>query len=325
MAELLKEINSVINITNFQPLLVLILNILKIYKNKKNLKSVRLCLTELLVKEKEFIKNKSIPFNYCQDEWLNIIQILITDTSSCSDIVAEKQLLLQQLIIHHKLRAEDCTMLLNSFITNAALKRSECVLTIQNILKQADVMGLDKTCPLIGQTIAWLYGERDKNEAKTILLNIEPVRPALIAETCAIAVINFLDETVLKTLEPINTFNQKNFTLEVLQFKYNRKFLCLERHGKQLKSLQQNHTVNKANEQKNCLFQANYELLMRTLNFETSNGTSCKDIILDLQSLLKICLLMKSLLSFEVFDDSSFMQCPLIKRIGFFLSHLEVI
>ncbi|XP_065364298.1 serine/threonine-protein kinase ATM isoform X2 [Calliphora vicina] len=325
LSELVREIQSIINITNFQPLLALNLTILKNYKNNKNLKSIRLCLTELLNKEKQFRANKYIPINYCQDEWHKIVKILTTDTSACNEIIHEKQLLLQQLINHHKLTAEDCTLLLNSFMTNAALKRSECVLTIQDILKQADVMGLDKTSPLIGQTIQWLYGERDKNEAKTILLNIEPVKPALIAETCAIAVINFLDEAVLKTPSHLLLPNDKNLNLDMLQFKYNRKFLCLERHGKSIKDIQQKQHLNKTNEQKNCLFQANYELLMRTLNFETSKGTSCKDIILDLQSLLKISLLMKSLLMFEVFDESStFMQCPLIKRIGFFLSHLEL-
>ncbi|XP_037818798.1 serine/threonine-protein kinase ATM isoform X1 [Lucilia sericata] len=326
LAELVREIPDVINITNYQPLLCLNLNILKNYKNNKNLKSIRLCLTELLSKEKQFVAIKSIPHNYGQEEWIKIVKILITDTSSDNEIITEKQLTLQQLIKHHKLTAEDCTQLVNSFMTNAALKRTECVLTIQDILKQADVMGLDKTSPLIGQTIQWLYGERDKNEAKTILLNIEPVKPALIAETCAIAVINFLDETTLKTSTSTVTPKEKSPTLEMLQFKYNRKFLCLERHGKLVKSIQQKQNICKTNEQKNCLFQANYELLMRTLNFETSKGTTCKDIILDLQSLLKISLLMESLLRFEVFDDStsSFMQCPLIKRIGFFLSHLEL-
>lgn len=326
LSELLKEINDVINITNYQSLITLNLNSLKNYKNHKNLKSLRLCLTQLLAKEKEFLANKSIPTNYCHDEWLKIVKILITDTSSCADVIHEKQLILQQLIMHHKLTSEDCNTLLNAFMTNSALKRTECVFTIQEILKQADVIGLDKTSTLIGQTIVWLYGERDKNEAKNILLNIEPVPPQLIAETCAIAVINFLDDTVLKSSSTSYTKNNKNLHLEMLQFKYNRKFVCLERHGQELKKLQQNETTSKTNDQKNCLFQANYELLMRTLNFETSKAVGCKDIILDLHSLLKISLLMKSLLIFEVFDEStsSFMQCPLIKRIGFFLSHLEV-
>ncbi|XP_046801392.1 serine/threonine-protein kinase ATM isoform X1 [Lucilia cuprina] len=325
LSELVREIPDVINIFNYQSLLCLNLNILKNYKNNKNLKSIRLCLSELLSKEKHFVAFKSIPHNYLQEEWLKIVKILITDTSSDNDIIAEKQLILQQLIKHNKLTAEDCTQLINSIMTNAALKRTECVLTIQDILKQADVMGLDKTSPLIGQTIQWLYGERDKNEAKTILLNIEPVKPALIAETCAIAVINFLDETTLNSISSL-TQNEKSSTLEMLQFKYNHKFLCLQRYGKLVRSIQEKQCVHKTNKQKNCLFQANYELLMRTLNFETSKGTTCKDIILDLQSLLKVSLLMESLLRFEVFDDSasSFMQCPLIKRIGFFLSHLEL-
>ncbi|KAM7347211.1 serine/threonine-protein kinase tefu isoform 2-T3 [Cochliomyia hominivorax] len=324
LSELVKEIKSVINITNYQPLILLNLNVLTNFKNAKNLKSIRLCLSELLSKEKEFLSIKSIPFNYCQDEWLKIVKILITDTSSCAETIAEKQLLLQKLINHEKLTAEDCNNLLNSFMSNAALKRSECLLTIQQILIQADVMGLDKTSPIIAQTIVWLYGERDKNEAKTIILNIEPISPELIAETCAIAVINFLDDKVLKMSTEILSQNNKNLNLEMLQFKYNRKFVCLERHGRELRKLQQNYSLHQVNEQKNCLFQLNYELLMRTLNFDTSKGTGCKDIVLDLQSLLKISLLMKSLLMFEVFDESSYMLCPLIKRIGFFLSHLEL-
>lgn len=321
LSELLKEISSIINITNYRSLLNLSLNILKNYKISKNLNSVRLFITELLRKENEFVTNKSMHLNYCEDVWHKIVKVVIADTSPCGDVVSEKQLMLQQLILHNKLTAEDCANLMNSFMTNAALKRTECVLTIQTILKQVDEIGFDKTSSLIEQVILWLYGERDRNEATTILLNIDPVKPALIAETCALAVINFLDVSVLKIKS--QPFNDAEHTLEMLQFKYNRKFLCLETHSKRIKGMNKKRTLNGGNEPKNCLFQGNYESLMRTLNFEPSEGTTAKDIVLDLQSLLKISLLMKFLLSFEVFDGSSYMQCPLIKRIGFFLSHLE--
>lgn len=323
MAELVTDIDSIINITNYQQLLALNLKILQEFTNNATLKSIRLCLTQLLRKDTQFTKDKSIPLNYCKEEWIKIVKILVSDTSCCSEIIAEKQLLLRELITHHKLTIENCKQLLNSFTSNVTLKRSECVLTVQHILKYANEIGLDKTCPLVSQIISWLYGERDKNEAKTILMHIEPVSPSLIADTCALAVINFLDDSILK---PKNVFiKNKIDLLQLLQFKYNRKFVCLEWHGKESKYMQQKQLQQTMSEQKNCLFQSNYELLMRTVNFETSKGTTCKDIICDLHSLLKICLLMKSLLEFEVFDESTIMQCPLIKRIGFFLSHLEVI
>ena len=317
------DIDSIINVTNYQQLLTLNLKIVEEFTNYATLKSIRLCLTQLLHKKAQYDKDKSMPLNCCHEEWLKIVKVLVSDTSSCSKVIVEKHLLLRELITYNKLTVEDCKLLLTSFMSNVTLKRSECVLTVQHILKHADDIGLDKTCHLVSEIILWLYGEKDKNEAKTILLHIEPVNPSLIADTCALAVINFLDDSILKSSNFSNT--DKTDFLELLKFKYIRKFVCLEWHGKEFRSMQQKQLQQCISEQKNCLFQSNYELLMRTLNFETSKGTACKDIICDLQSLLKICLLMNSLLKFEVFDESTVLQCPLIKRIGFFLSHLEVI
>lgn len=323
MAELVTAVDTIVNVANYQQLLKLTLNILEDYTNGRNMQCIRLLLTKLLVKEKEFVATKSIPDNYCHEEWLQITKTLINDTSSCSDVIAEKQKLLQKLILHRKLSVDCCTTLINSFITNAALRRTECVQTLKEIFKHADHIGLDKTSNLVGQCISWLYGDKDRNEAKSILLHIEPIEPQLIADTCAIAVINFLNEASLK---PKSTAEDSilNDNLQNLQFKYIRKFLCLECHAKALQLHEQTTNLKTLQLPANCLFQCNYELLMRTVNFETTQGTSCKDILEDLTSLQKIAMLMKSLLEHGVFDDNSFMQCPLIKRIGFFLSHLEV-
>lgn len=301
-------------------------NILQDFLNAQNLKNVRLTLWQLLQKEQKYIKTKAIPTNYCHELWQNMMQLLINDTSSSDQIIAEKQLVLQNLIKFQKLSAEQCITLLNSFMTNAALKRTECIRTIQEILKNADRLGLDKTSEIVGQIIAWMYGDRNKNEAKTLLLHIEPIPLELIAKTCAIAVINFLNPLALNSLEPSGA---KNSNLQLLLYKYNRKLLCLEVHGEELKLKSNLKDLSASNlisnsEHKNCLFQSNYELLMRTLNFETSKGLASKDILLDLSALLKMTLLMKCFLQYDVFDSSTYLQCPLIKRIGFFLSHLEV-
>ncbi|XP_061389717.1 serine/threonine-protein kinase ATM [Musca vetustissima] len=323
VSEMINEIDNIINVANYQQLLKCTLNILEDYSNGKNMHCIRLLLTKLMIEEKQLMATKSIPDNYCQAEWHKIIQTLINDTSSCSDVIVEKQKLLQKLISQRKLSVDGCTTLMNSFITNAALRRSECVQTLQEIFKNADHIGLDKTSNLVGQCITWLYGDKDRNEAKSILLHIEPIKPQLIAETCAIAVINFLNETSIKP----NVDDHKtsvNDNLENLQFKYIRKFLCLERHAKALAMLEEDAQSKSLQTPTNCLFQSNYELLMRTVNFETTQGTTSKDIQEDLTSLQKIAMLMKSLLEYGVFDENSFMQCPLIKRIGFFLSHLEL-
>lgn len=319
----MNDIDCVINITNFRQLLQTNLQTLQDYTNAKNLRSIRLSLTKILEKENQFLAAKSITANYCHEDWLSVVQILITDTSSCSDVISEKQLLLQILIAHEKLSIDNCITLINSFITNSALRRSECVTTLQDIFKNADQIGLDKTSPLVGQCITWLYGDKDRNEAKSILLHIEPIKPHLIAETCAIAVINFLNLTTLKSSSVL--LPSINYNLQSLQYKYIRKYLCLEKHANDLKLLQEKGRTTKNTSSVNCLFQSSYEFLMRSLNFETTQGTTCKDILQDLNSLQKMSLLMKALLQYGVFDDNSFMQCPLIKRIGFFLSHMEVL
>lgn len=323
LAELVNEIDCVINITNFRQLLQTNLQTLQDYTNAKNLRSIRLSLTKILEKEKQFLAAKSITANYCHEDWLSVVQILITDTSSCSDVISEKQLLLQILIAHEKLSIDNCITLINSFITNSALRRSECVTTLQDIFKNADQIGLDKTSPLVGQCITWLYGDKDRNEAKSILLHIEPIKPHLIAETCAIAVINFLNHTTLKSSSVL--LPSIKYNLQSLQYKYIRKYLCLEKHANDLKLLEEKGRTTKNTSSVNCLFQSSYEFLMRSLNFETTQGTTCKDILQDLNSLQKMSLLMKALLQYGVFDENSFMQCPLIKRIGFFLSHMEVL
>ncbi|XP_075154936.1 serine/threonine-protein kinase tefu [Haematobia irritans] len=321
LAELINEIDCVVNIVNYQQLVVASLSILQNYRSAKDMRSVRLILCKLLEKMTQFEVTKQLPNNYCHEEWLKIIQIVISDTSSCAEVISEKQLILRKLVIHNKLSIDHCTTLITSFITNAGLRRSECVETLNEILKYADSIGLDKTSSLVGQCITWLYGDKDRNEAKSILLHVEPIKPYLIAETCAMAIVNFLDGETLKK-SALND-NDMNCNFEYLQFKYIRKYLCLEKHVRKLKVVQQ-ESIDAPKTATNCLFQNNYEFLMRSLNFEASQGTTCNDILTDLISLQKMSLLMKALLEFGVFDENSYMQCPLIKRIGLFLSHLEM-
>ncbi|XP_013106382.2 serine/threonine-protein kinase ATM [Stomoxys calcitrans] len=321
LAEIANEIDNIINIANYEQLLNATASILQHYTNAKNMRSVRFLLTKLLYKEKEFLATRSIPCNYCQDAWLKVVQLLISDTSSCPDVISEKQIILQKLIAHDKLSIDHCSTVISSFLTNAGLRRSECVVTLQDIFKNADSIGLDKTSIVVSQCITWLYGDKDRNEAKSILLNVEPINPNLIAETCAIAVINFLSDKTLRQFTPKKV--DVNNNLQYLRFKYIRKFLCLEYHGQKLKSFSKESNGEVA-VSSNCLFQNNYEFLMRCLNLDTTQGTTCKDILEDLTSLQKMSLLMKALLEYGVFDDNSFIQCPLIKRIGLFLSHLEL-
>uniref|UniRef100_A0A1A9WKS3 Serine/threonine-protein kinase ATM n=1 Tax=Glossina brevipalpis TaxID=37001 RepID=A0A1A9WKS3_9MUSC len=317
LAELTVEVGNIINICNYQVLLENVLRILKIYENAKNLRNIRICLKALLIKTAIFTQTKSLPMNYCDQEWLKVIEFILADTASDSEIITEKQLLINDLIVYQKLNANQCISLMTSYVANP-IRRPEYIITVRHILQQADQIGIDKTSEFMTRCIRWICCENDKNEAKSILMNIEPIKPELIFDTCAIAVTNILDNSQVNDFAPNN--NEMNNNLEFLLYKYNREFVALKRHG-----LSHNTSSRKvSSEQKNCMFQSNYEFLMNIMNYETSKSVTSKDMLVDLTALHKMTLLMKSLLQYGIFDENTYTECPLIKRIGLFLSHLEL-
>lgn len=317
LAELLVEVDNIINISNYQALLKSILKILQTYGNARNLRHIRLCLKTLLIKNTVYMRDKSLPMDYCHQEWLKIIEFVLTDTASDSEIISEKQSLINDLIVHQKLNASQCVTLMTSYMANP-IRRTEYVTTVRHMLQQADQIGLDKTSELITRCIRWLCSEHDKNEAKSILMNIEPIKPELIFDTCAIAVTNIFNTSQFNDM-PLNSSKMNN-NLEFLLYKYNREFVALKKHGRVVNTPKKKAPID----QKNCVFQSNYEFLMNILNYETSKSVTTKDILMDLTVLYKMILLMKSLLQYGIFDEKTYTECPLIKRIGLFLSHLEV-
>ncbi|XP_054727235.1 serine/threonine-protein kinase ATM isoform X1 [Anastrepha obliqua] len=324
---LLGNQQNVINLTNYPELLQAISNITNVSSNAMTWRSIRRGLTAVLMFEENGILGvNKVYVSYCTDKWNKIVNFLISESSENNNIITEKQLLLQALIKHGKLSSEASNKLIQSIISNSILRRAEAFETIRQILIHADICGVDKNSKTIEKIIIWAYEINDKINARSMLLNIAPVDVTLINDTCAIAVTNFLNEQqIFPSTTYRDDFQMNYYNLNLLQYKYNIKFVCLEEHGKPLKSMQTFLQAKSAKSKplNNCLFQNTYELLMRTVNLEISKETTCASIISDMSSLYKLADLMKALLHYEVFTKANLSQCPLIKRVGFFLSHME--
>ncbi|XP_011193336.2 serine/threonine-protein kinase ATM [Zeugodacus cucurbitae] len=327
LAALLNTQRNIINLSNYQELLQFVSNVLNISANVVIWKSIRRSLIAILkFEDSRSSCSDKVYMSYSEKTWIKIVDFLISESSESNDIITEKQILLQELIKHDKLSFESSKRLIQAIISNSILRRTETFETIRTILIYSDICGIDKNSNIIEQILKWAFEVNEKINTRSILQNIDPVDITLINDTCAIAVINFLNEQQIFTLTSGEDEIQMNFSnLNVLQYKYNIKFVCLEEHGKAIK-LRQNAADPddiSSEELSNCLFQNTYELLMRTLNIEISKQTKCASIVSDMTSLNKLADLMKAFLNYGVFTNKNLIQCPLIKRIGFFLSHME--
>ncbi|ALC48364.1 tefu [Drosophila busckii] len=322
-AELLLLSDCIINAANYQQILQTTLDVLLIDGNARNMRSVRQCLSSLLQKEQQLVQSQGMQPNYLAEAWTQIATHLIAEVQPAATVIQEKQLILQLMIRHQKLSATLCSTLLQSITTTQMLRRNECIATIREIFKHAEHCGLDKTAAEMESIINWAFAS-DKSSATQMIHNIAALDAKLLADTFAIGIINFLDEQQLKqltsnaTATPIAASN-----LQLLQFKYNEQLVCLQQSFQlqlQVADSQQSAVVIG---NKNCLFQNNFELLMRLLNFGTSNEHCIGAILKDLKSLYKLVCFIERLLYYKVLDAQNFMQCVLIKRIGLFLSHIE--
>ncbi|KAH8369440.1 hypothetical protein KR009_011024 [Drosophila setifemur] len=317
-AELLQLSDVILNMANYQQTLTTLSDILQIYGNSRNLKSLRLCLGVLLNKEQRLIKSKSMEGNFLTKLWSQMGNHLISETTTNSDEIREKQLVLQLLIRHHKVSQKMVTTLLHNIISNEMLKRNECFATIREIYIHADECGQDKTSADLQLVIAWAYGNGERNSATQLIHNIASLDAQLHADTFAISIINFLDEQQHQELcrsERLNVSTNHN----ILAYKYNKQLICLTKDFMEPFAL---HTQLKS-ETKNCLYQTNYECLMRCLNLQSANDNEPISIIKNLNSLHRLASTMERLLFYKVFDSENFGNCPLMKRIGLFLSHIE--
>jgi len=237
----------------------------------------------------------------------------------------EKQIILQALIKHNKLSATNCATLLQSIQSNELLRRNECITTIRDIFIHADRCGLNKASADMEPIISWAYTSRKEN-ATQIIHNIAAIDPKLLADTFAIGIINFLDEQQLQQLSSNSSESPTAIDshLQLLNYKYNKQLVCL---GETFQSkLLRNYRkcAETKLDTKNCLFQSNYELLMRLLNLPTDNDHSDTAITNNLKGLYHLICTMERLLHYKVFDAENLMSCPLIKRVGLFLSQIEV-
>ncbi|KAH8268288.1 hypothetical protein KR026_004200 [Drosophila bipectinata] len=317
-AELLQLSSVILNVANYQQALTTVSDICEMYGNSKNLRNVRLCIDVLLKKEEELVKSQSIQKNFLGDLWVKMGNHLISESTTNNEEINERQLVLQMLIRNKKLSQKMVTTLLQNITSNEIMRRNECVATIREIYIHAAACGLEKSSADLEPILAWAYSSGARNSVTHLIHNIASIDTFLQADTFAICIINFLDEKQQKELtnpEPIATLKDQN----TLLFKYNKKLVFLAKDyvdSAPVKAQAQGET-------KNCLFQTKYECLMRNLNFNSVNDNESQSIKKNLNSLHKLVCTMERLLFYKVFDAENFTGCPLIKRIGLFLSHIE--
>ncbi|KAH8386431.1 hypothetical protein KR093_000425 [Drosophila rubida] len=328
-AAMLQLSPTIVNSANYELTLRTTRDVLLIYGNGDNLRNVRLCLLSILSKEQQLLQTQAIPVDYLSTIWTQIAGHLITDSRQVADVVEEKQIMLKALIRHHKLTTKQCSSLLQAIQANEFLRRNECVATIREIFIYADRCGLNKASPADLEPIMnWAYGS-EKASASQIIYNIAAIDAKLLADTFAIGIINLLDEQQLLQLSgqleqpQITTAADSN--LQLLQYKYNKELICLDAHFQaRLQSAAKSQNLAElSTAAKNCLFQHSYEPLMRLLNLTASNEHTATDLLKNLKCLRKLTCTMERLLHYKVFDADNLLQCPLIKRIGLFLSHIE--
>lgn len=335
LGELLNCVDNradIINLGNINAIFSTVVELLSNIRQSNELRNIRRCIEVFLKERKKFLRQKPVEENFCDAECMKVIDYLLSDTNTDPLIVAEKQTILQLFISNQLLNLEQCTKVINLFMSNNIYRRSETIETVQCILLNAEKLNFDKTAEVILNFLKWIYDDDFKNKAHMIIMKLKPIEFDLVAKTSALAIINIpsIQTGTLKDVYSQET--NKNSIIQLFMYKYNRKFICLER-GKDYsqkcvrdmasKSKQSNQADT--NKTKSCLLQNNYENLMRLLDFENSSDTSTDAILQNLKSLIKVTALMKYLLQYECFDIDSYKQCPLIKRIGLFLSHLEVI
>ncbi|XP_023036036.1 serine/threonine-protein kinase ATM [Drosophila willistoni] len=326
-AELLQLSDGILNLANYQQALTITLDVLQMYGNARNLKNIRLCIVSLLKKERNWLDTQSLPPNTFGELWTQITTNLISDTTANGDEIREKQIILQMLIRHGKLDPKVVRNLLQTITSNEVLKRNECIATIREIFIRSRLCGLDKASSVEFKPIVeWAYASGERSTATQAIHNIAAIDAKLLADTFSISIINFLDEQQLQQLCNQNADaigNDSESDHKMLSYKYNRKLVCLDRDFLGHFKAKNNLTTETNGAAKNCLYQNNYEFLMRTLNFQNANDNQPRSMLKNLNSLHKLVCTMERLLNYKVFDDANFTTCPLIKRIGLFLSHIE--
>jgi len=227
-AELLQLSGVLLNVANYQQALTTVAEIMPMYGNARNLRNLRLCLTSILSKEQELLQSKSINEDFLVDLWNQMVNHLISETTTNSEEIKEKQLVLQMLIRHKKLNQKMASTLLHNITTNEMLKRNECFATIREIFIHADKCGQDKASADLEPIIAWAYGSGDRNNTAQLIHNIASIDSRLQADTFAISIINFLDE---QQLEEISRPSSLAVPVEqnLLAYKYNKQLICLDK------------------------------------------------------------------------------------------------
>ncbi|EDW38328.1 GL12076 [Drosophila persimilis] len=228
-AEVLQLSIVVLNVANYQQALSTVLGILQMYGNVRNLTNVRICVRCLLAKERELLQSQSIQENYLADLWSQMGNHLISVTTTISEEIKEKQLMLQMLIKHDKLNQKMASSLLHNFISNEMLKRNECIATIREIYIRAGQCGQDKASATLEPIISWAYGSSGRCSVTQVIHNIASIDANLLADTFSISIINFLDEQQLQQLcnspDPGTVPADQN----LLAYRHNKQLLCLDK------------------------------------------------------------------------------------------------
>lgn len=342
LGELLNCIDSgvgLINLGNIQEILTTISDLVHDVTQSNELKNIRRVLQIVFKQRAAFLEQKSIVESFGVKDCQKLMQYLLSDTNTCPEIIAEKQILLQLLMANKLMTVDECTKLLNLFMSNTIYKRPETINTVKCMLENAKKLGFQKTSEVMVSCFHWLYSEINRNQGQNIIFNLKPIEPDVIAETCALAMINILSDAGFPKNDDDDDDQTKVVTTkdrhyQLFLYKFNRKYICLETAKSYLSSSLRDEPKKEsgfqeffecdANKPKTCLFQSNYEYVMRLLELKISQSTSIDTLLKSLESLRKLSGLMKYLLYYEIFDEKTYTQCPLIKRIGLFLNHIKV-
>lgn len=256
--------------------------------------------------------------NASNKDWRTFATAIVSDNSSpTDDVVHEKQLVLQLLIQHKKLDSTECLSLMHLFFNNRFMRRNDCIQTVLTIFENCEKLNILKSNELAGDVISWLYDYKQQTNID-VIRSIDLIDISLIAKLAGTVSINFLG------VEPkiLNSKNTCSDLTKCLALKFNSKFLCLERHAKDLEKLK-NVEALLEDSAENCLIQLNYEKLMRTVNFETSLDLTIASILQDLKHLRIFIALFNQFVKFKIFNETNYSYCPLIKRISLFLNHIQ--
>ncbi|XP_037929969.1 serine/threonine-protein kinase ATM-like [Teleopsis dalmanni] len=320
LSTLISNYNCVLNSTNYVDVLTTVLLMYEERTTRNILYIINTCIRALLKFELHYemchVVKKSI-----EQLWKKFTDLLVSEISNGSEIIIEKQKLLQTVIPYGKMSKNQCEALIQSFTTINTMRRNECIITVRSILDNSNICGIDKGSDICVSILTWLYDTNTiSSDVRSLIRNVKSIDTELISDTAASAVINFLEKKSYNESDHIVDYHTH---FDILQYKYLRKCVFINKNEKQIQLFNEESLMISKAVLSNCLFQKNYGVLLEILDLEKSKNSTINDILYDLNCLYKISSVMKFLLQYKAFNNDNYTQCPLTKRILVFLNHIE--